>query len=224
MTAIVFDLDGTLVESAPGIQKVANRLMDEIGLAPLDLAEVHKFVGAGTPVFLQRAFESREFLCSKQEFSRHLDRMSRLYEEAPGADSPPMPGADAVLRALHKKGCELALCTNKWEAPTRVILSAHDWSGLFEAVIAGDTLAERKPDPAPLIAAAEHLRKRPVFYVGDSDIDAETAEAAGIPFLIFTEGYRRKELSELTHAATFSDFTELPTLIGQMAGWVQGEQ
>ena len=61
------------------------------------------------------------------------------------------------------------------------------------------------------------LRKRPVFYVGDSDIDAETAEAAGIPFLIYTKGYRRKEINELTHAAAFSDFAELPALVGQMA-------
>ena len=101
MTAIVFDLDGTLVESAPGIQKVANRFMDEVGLAPLELTEVHKFVGAGTPVFLQRAFKSRGFDCSEQEFSRHVERMFELVAEAPGTDSPPMPGADAALRALH---------------------------------------------------------------------------------------------------------------------------
>ena len=217
MTAIVFDLDGTLVESAPAIQKIANRLMDEIGLAPLDLAEVREFVGAGTPVFLERTFKSRQFRCGEQDFSRYLKRMSELYEAAPGADSPPMPGADTVLRALHNAGCRLAVCTNKWEAPTRVILRAHDWDGLFEAVIAGDTLAERKPHPAPLLAAAERLRERPVFYVGDSDVDAETAEAASIPFLIYTKGYRRKGIDELAHAAAFSDFGELPGLIECLA-------
>ena len=135
-----------------------------------------------------------------------------------------MPGADAALRVLHNEGCELALCTNKWEAPTRVILRAHDWSSLFEAVIAGDTLARRKPDPAPLLAASERLSGRPVFYVGDSDIDAETAEAAGIPFVIYTKGYRRKDINELTHAATFSEFAELPMLISRMAGQIAGPQ
>ena len=146
MTAIVFDLDGTLVESAPGIQKVANRLDGRrLGWRRSTLGKSTSSSAPARLYFSSVHSNSREFSCSKQEFSRHLDRMSRLYEEAPGTDSPPMPGADAVLRALHKTGgCELALCTNKWEAPTRVILSAHDWSGLFEAVIAGDTLAERK--------------------------------------------------------------------------------
>ncbi len=214
MTAIVFDLDGTLIESDNAIRNVANDLMAELGLAPLTLAEVRSFVGAGSPIFLERAFSSRNFACDSAAFDGHYDRLMALYASAPGDANVPMPGVPDVLNLLHDSGHRLGICTNKSARPTQVVLDAHGWTPLFKTVVAGDTLPERKPDPRPLIEAARRLESTPIVYVGDSDIDAATALAADIPFLLYTEGYRTADVHQLPHQAAFSDYRQLPDIIG----------
>ena len=217
MMSVIFDLDGTLVESAAAIRDVANQLMGELGLEPLTLPEVRSFIGAGTPIFLERALTSRDALPDRGMFSEHHSRLMALYNQAPGEANVPMPGADAVLRQLHSDGVRLGLCTNKSAGPTETVLRANAWSELFSTVIAGDTLPERKPDPTPLREAARRLELTPAFYVGDSEYDATAAAAANMPFLLYTEGYRKSEISDMPHAATFSDFAALPDLITDLA-------
>ncbi len=218
MTAVVFDLDGTLVESDGAIRDVANALMAELGIEPLTLEEVRSFVGAGSPIFLERAFAARSFGYDSAAFDGYYDRLMALYAQAPGEANVPMPGADAALRALAAAGHPIGLCTNKSEAPTRLVLEAHGWTPLFKSVIAGDTIPQRKPDPTPLVEAARRLETTPVVYVGDSDVDATTAAAAGVPFLLYTEGYRKADVADLPHAASFSDYGALPDLIREVAG------
>ncbi len=217
MTAIIFDLDGTLVESDGAIRDVANGLMRELGLEPLTLEEVRSFVGAGSPIFLQRAFAARDFGYDSAAFGGYYDRLMALYSQAPGDANIPMPGAADVLRQLHGDGHDLGLCTNKSETPTQHVLDAHGWTPLFKTVIAGDTLPERKPDPTPLLEAARRLETTPILYVGDSDVDAQTAQAAGIPFLLYTEGYRKSAVRDLPHTAAFSNYAELPDLIASVS-------
>lgn len=218
MTAVIFDLDGTLVESAPVIRDVANRLMAEIDLPQLELADVHKFVGEGTPVFLERALKKFEVAYSDAEFDAWHTRLKALHSEAPGAASLAMPGVDDALAVLHRRGDTLGVCTNKPEAATHNVLKARGWDRLLSAVIAGDTLAQRKPDPEPLLETARRMKATPVVFVGDSETDAATAEAAGVPFLLYTKGYRKSDTSELVHAAAFSDFAELPGLVERIGG------
>ena len=218
MTAVIFDLDGTLVESDGAIRDVANGLFTELGLEPLSLDEVRSFVGAGSPIFLERAFGARDFGCDGAAFSGHYDRLMTLYAESPGAANVPMPGADVVLRDLASAGHPIGLCTNKSAIPTQNVLEAHSWTPLFKTVIAGDTLPERKPDPTPLLEAARRLEGSSTVYVGDSDVDAATAAAAGIPFILYTEGYRKAAVEALPHAAAFSDYARLPELIEAVAG------
>lgn len=90
------------------------------------------------------------------------------------------------------------------------------WRGFFPVVIGGDSLPQRKPDPAPLLAAAAGL-DGPVLFVGDSEVDAETALAAQVPFLLFTEGYRKAPVSALPHAARFARYSDLPALVARLA-------
>lgn len=213
MSAVIFDLDGTLVESAPAIRDIVNRLMDEIGLARLDVAEVRSYVGNGAAVLLERALAARDASCTGERFAGHLERLLVFFDEAPAAANAPMPGVDDALRSLHAAGVRLGVCTNKPEAPTRQVLEVHGWDKLFGAVVAGDTLAQRKPDPAPLHEVARRLAAQPVFYVGDSDVDAATAAAAEIPFLLYTEGYRKAAIEALPHTVAFADFGALPGLL-----------
>ena len=214
MTAVIFDLDGTLVESAPVIRDVANKLMAEISLPPLQLGDVRSFVGEGTVVFLERALQHHGAAASSaQQFEAWHDRLKQLHAEAPGGDNLAMPGVDAVLGTLHKRGDALGVCTNKPEAATRNVIAARGWAEILTTVIAGDTLAQRKPDPEPLLEAARRMQAQSVVFVGDSETDAATAAAAGMPFLLYTEGYRKSGIDALPHTAAFSDFAELPALI-----------
>lgn len=216
MTGIVFDLDGTLAESAPAICAIANELMAELGLPPLDVDEARSYVGNGAARFLERALEVRGG-CSPEDFKVHFARFTALYEAAPPEANEPMPGAGEALRALAAAGHRLALCTNKPMVPTRSLLKAFGWEDLFAVVIAGDSLPERKPHPAPLLKAAADLDEPAPLYVGDSEVDAATAEAANVPFVIYARGYRQTPLEEITHAASFDTFGELPGLIDTLA-------
>lgn len=214
MTGIVFDLDGTLVDSAPDIRAAVNTVMAAEGAPALDLPTVISFIGNGLPrlvelviahLALDPADQTRLTAAVLAEYNRAPATLSRLY-----------PHAEATLRALRQSGHAMALCTNKPEAPARAILAAFGVDGLFDAVIGGDTLRQRKPDPAPLMAAAGALGTGPVLYVGDSEVDAQTASAAALPFALFTEGYRKTPADQLPHTARFADFRDLPGITARL--------
>ncbi len=209
---VVFDLDGTLVDSAAAIRDIANIQMTELGLAPLDLAEARSYIGNGAPTFLQRALKARHAE-NEAKFAARLHRFEELYATAPGDANIPFPGCTEAMRALSAEGHRLALCTNKPAAPTEVVLAAHGWRDLLATVVTGDTLPEKKPHPAPLIEAWRRAGGGPVVYVGDSEVDAATAEAAGIPLLLYAKGYRKVPLGDLVHAAAFDDFADLKALV-----------
>ncbi len=212
--SIVFDLDGTLVESAPAIRDIANALMVELNLPALDLSETRHYVGNGAARFLEQALEARSALIP-EEFADRLSRFMVLYAEAPPEANRPMPSCEAAMKELAANGHRLAICTNKPMAPTRALINALGWQNLVSVVIAGDTLPERKPHPAPLLKAMAELKQPFTLYVGDSDVDAATAEAARVPFFLFTEGYRKRPVNELTYTAKFRSFEELPALVAR---------
>ncbi len=209
---LVFDLDGTLIDSAPAIMRVGNRLLDELGLAALDLPETRSFIGAGARIFVERALAARGMAPERIAEDVH-GRFDDLYTLADPAENRPFPGVDAALLGFAKAGVELGLCTNKPAAPTRAVIEAMGWRDLFSATISGDSLPVRKPDPAPLRRAASDLDCAQVLYIGDSEVDAATAANAKLRFLLFTEGYRRTPIEELPHAAHFSDYAQLPKLV-----------
>ena len=210
---IVFDLDGTLIHSAPDIQAAANAALAAEGAAPLDLPTTISFIGNGVPKFAERAVRLRglgdgaELRVSRAMlafFDRNPAQHSRLYD-----------GLEALLPALRDAGHRLGVCTNKPEAPARAILDIMGISGLFDVVLGGDSLPVKKPDPAPLHAAFEALGEGARLYVGDSEVDAETAERAHVPFALFTEGYRKRPVEALTHRLAFADFAALGDFIEQ---------
>lgn len=210
---LVFDLDGTLIDSAGAIMAVGDRLLAERGLAPLDLAETKRYIGSGAAKFVERALAAR----GVSVFGGAYERFEALYADADPRDNIPYEGVYAAIRALRDAGHPLAICTNKPGAPTAHAIDALGWSGLFDAVVAGDTLAVRKPDPAPLVEAGRRLGVATVLFIGDSEVDAETAARAGVPFLLFTEGYRKSPVDALTHRAAFSRYADLSALIASIA-------
>lgn len=213
MRAAVFDLDGTLVDTAPDIRAVANAVLAAERLGPpLTMAETRGFVGDGTAVFVERMLLARAGVAEPARAARALARFLALYDDAVVL-SRPYPGAAAALVRLEGAGFALALCTNKPERPARALLAHLGLARHFALVVGGDSLPARKPDPAPLRHAVAALGAGVAALVGDSEVDAATAAAAGLPFVLHTEGYRRTPVAAIAHAAAFADFAALPGLL-----------
>jgi phosphoglycolate phosphatase len=208
---VAFDLDGTLVDSVPDIHGVANEVLALEGAEPLTLAEARGFVGRGAANFVAQMRGVRGI--ADREQGRLLEAYLERYEGAVGR-TVVFPGVVDALQALVDAGCVLALCTNKPERPTAAVLAHFDLARFFGVVVGGDTLTVAKPDPAPLHAAFDRVGvDAPRVFVGDSEVDCDTAKAAGVPFLLFTEGYRKTPVGDLVHAAAFADFAELPGVV-----------
>ncbi|WP_224814669.1 phosphoglycolate phosphatase [Hasllibacter sp. MH4015] len=215
MARIVFDLDGTLIDSAPDIRLAANGALEGTGAAPLSLAETRGFVGAGAAIFVTRMMAARGL-----PDGMHGDLLHRFVARYEGAVhlTEIYPGAAEVLAELKGQGHRMGLCTNKPIAPTRAVLAHLDLARFFEVVIGGDSLSVRKPDPAPLRAALDALGEGVPIYVGDSEVDAETALRADVAFMLYTQGYRSTPVDELAHHAAFADWSEVPGLVTDLTG------
>ncbi|MCI2399883.1 phosphoglycolate phosphatase [Aliiroseovarius subalbicans] len=204
---IVFDLDGTLIDSAPDLQAATNRMLADQGCASLDLATITSFVGNGLPKLVERAMRA-----SGLDMTEH-PRLSALtleyYNQDPATLSQLYPGLKALLTALKAAGHRLGVCTNKPFEPAVAILVEMGLEDHFDVVVGGDTLAVKKPDPQPLLHSLVKLGDGPALYVGDSEVDAETAARAGVDFALFTEGYRKTPIEDLPHAFAFDHFDKL---------------
>lgn len=211
MSAIVFDLDGTLVHSAPDIAAAANRMLDEAGQPPLDMETAISFVGHGIPRFVEQVMA--HYGIDPAQHTAMTARMLVHYTAHPADLTRPYPGVVATLEVLRAQGHTLGICTNKYHAQSVQILDALDLAQYFDVVIGGDSLPVKKPDPAPMHAAFAALPGVPLLYVGDSETDAETARRAGQRFALFTEGYRRAPVADLPHDFAFDDFTALPAFV-----------
>ncbi|SMX47381.1 phosphoglycolate phosphatase [Maliponia aquimaris] len=208
-TTIAFDLDGTLIDSAPHIHHGVSLALAEMGLPGLATETTKGFVGRGLPILLQRVLDH---IGAPQTLHSDLsERVMVHYVNQPSDPASIYPGVLDALTALAQAGHRLTLCTNKPYEATRAALRDTGLAPFFDIVIGGDSLPSRKPDPAMLRAALDGADS--ALYVGDSEIDAETAERAGIPFLLYTEGYRKTPVEQLTHAARFSHWRDLPELV-----------
>jgi phosphoglycolate phosphatase len=134
---------------------------------------------------------------------------------APAVLTRPYPGVVEALRDLRALGHPLGICTNKALQPTEEILDALDLRGFFDAVIGGDSLPQRKPDPAPLHACFAALGA-PLVFVGDSEVDADCAARAGIRFALFTGGYRKAPVADLPHDLAFDDHAQMVAALGAL--------
>lgn len=210
MARIVFDLDGTLIDSHPDIHALANRILAPLDLPPLTRAESRSFIGNGASVFVERMRAARSI--PETEHARLLSEFLSGYADAHGLTTL-YPGVAQALETLARAGHRLGLCTNKPLHPARQVLAHLGIGDRFGILIGGDSLPVRKPDPAPLRAALAGLGEGPAVFVGDSEVDAETAARATVPFLLFTRGYRTTPCTGLTHHAAFDDHAELPVLV-----------
>ncbi|WP_170763808.1 phosphoglycolate phosphatase [Ruegeria lacuscaerulensis] len=212
---IMFDLDGTLVDSLPDLAAAVNRMLQDAGVAPLSQGTVKQFVGNGLPKLVERVIRHCDL-----PLNRHaeLSRLTLAHYNAASSDKTAVyPGVPQALDQLRQMGCVLGVCTNKPEAPARHVLEALDLAHHFDAVLGGDSLHTRKPDPALLEASFDAVRSSGLrLFVGDSEVDAETAQRTQVPFLLFTNGYRKSPVAEIPHTASYRDTSTLPALVTEV--------
>lgn len=219
--AILFDLDGTLVDSVPDLAAATDAMLVELGRPPAGEAQVREWVGNGAERLVKRALTGemdgepsaaeleRAFPLFMAQYQQHLYGQSRLY-----------PGVKECLADLRERGLALGLVTNKPERFIAPLLTALGIAEDFAVVVGGDTLAQKKPHPAPLLHAAQQLSVEPAaaLMVGDSRNDVLAARRAGMSVVCVPYGYNHGEDIHLTSPdAVVEDLRELAGLLKSIA-------
>src|SRR5690606_14282545 len=185
--AVLFDLDGTLIDSAVGIAEAVNRTLLALGHAAQDESTVRSWIGDGARLLLRRALDhAGATLPDGDGFEAAYALLMRHYGDSLPRQAVAYPGAAQALRDLRADGVRVALCTNRPARFIAPLLQALGWEDCFEAVVGGDTLPERKPDARPLLHIAESfgLGAAQCLMVGDSRTDADAAAAAAMPLAL----------------------------------------
>lgn len=191
LRAVLFDMDGTLLDTAPDMVNALNALRRERELAPLPYELVRSAVSHGAARVVRLGFES----VVEPEFAQLQQRFLQIYRGALSTHSRLFPGMEAVLDELDSRGLKYGIVTNKAAWLTEPLLEQLHLRSRFGCVVSGDTTAERKPHPMPLLHAAALLGVAPeaCVYVGDAQRDVEAAHAAGMPALVANYGYLRAD-------------------------------
>jgi phosphoglycolate phosphatase len=200
---VAFDLDGTLADTAPDLAAALNHTLGKLGRPAVDPEAVRHLVGHGARALLRRALNDEELV------ERGLPIYLDYYAANICVGTRRYPALEPTMDDLARRGTKLAICTNKPERLTLLLVDALGWTGRFAAIIGADTLPVRKPDPRPLREAIARAGGGRAAFVGDSITDAETARAAAIPFVAVSFGFSDRPVSELGADAVIDDYAEL---------------
>jgi len=216
--AVVFDLDGTLIDSACDIADTLNTCLAGEGIAPFDDPTVVTMIGGGARVLVERALVRIDRSDDVALLERLTANFTTRYAALGAGRSVPFPGAVELLTELSSAGIDLGICTNKPYAITRVVLDDLDLARWFGAVVGETRDLPRKPHPAMLLAALEGLSASPLdaVMVGDSAADIGTARAAGVPVVAVSFGYTTTPPGELGADLLIDRLADLPTALARL--------
>jgi phosphoglycolate phosphatase len=216
---VVFDLDGTLVDTAPDLVDTLNFILAREGLPLLPYDEARTLIGGGAKSMLARGLAADGRKPSTEDLERTFAEFIDHYSAHIADRSRPFPGLEATLDRLAADRFHLAVCTNKLELLSVKLLSALGLAGRFSAICGQDTFGVQKPDPAILrkTIAAAGGRTDAAVMIGDSETDVRTARAAGIPIIAVDFGYTPRPVAEFNPDRVISHFNDLPEAIAEFS-------
>ena len=214
-SVLVFDLDGTLVDTAPDLHATLNVILGNYGRPLLDLGQVRNLVGEGARRLVERGFAMTGAPLAPEQLKTAIAEYLAYYGDNISVLSQPFPGVTTALDGFKTAGYRLGVCTNKTERLSRKLLSEIDFLPYFDALLGGDTLPVCKPDPMHLLSTLEALgaRREEAVMIGDSPVDVATAKAAGVPVIAVDFGYTRIPAAELGADAVISAYVDLPAAV-----------
>ncbi len=216
---LVFDLDGTLVDTAPDLAAATNHVLRQRGLEPIDPKEIRPFVGHGALRMIEEALQAHGQVLSQRELYDLFEVFIVYYAANISVHSRPYDGVIAALKNFRTAGATLAVCTNKLESHARLLLDALGMIKHFSAITGRDSLGAYKPDPKHLtgtIALASGDASRSIM-IGDSETDIATAKAAGIPVVAVDFGYSMEPVQSFAPDIVISHFNQLHDAVARLS-------
>jgi len=209
---VVFDLDGTLADTALDLTASLNHALEGLGRTSIPAEDVRRMVGHGARALLHKGLAATGAV-DDALIEQAFPLLVRYYEDHIADHTRPFDGVEAALDALDAQGVKLAICTNKLETLSLDLVAALGWQSRFAAIVGGDTLPQRKPDPAPVHEAIGRAGGGSAVFVGDSISDTDAARAAGIPCVALTFGFSDRPADQLGATALIDHYDQLlPTL------------
>jgi phosphoglycolate phosphatase len=215
---VVFDLDGTLVDTAPDLIDTLNLVFRREGLAEVPFEQGRTLIGGGAKPMIERGLALQGRRCTPADISRLYEHYLGHYAEHIADRSRPFPGLVGALQALERRNCRLAVCTNKLEWLSLRLLDALGLTARFAAICGPDTFGVQKPDPDVLRRTVSAARGDPrvAVMVGDSETDIATARRAGIPVVAVDFGYTATPVAQLGPDRVISHFDALPAALDEL--------
>lgn len=216
---IVFDLDGTLVESAPDLLNALNHVVVPLGLEPVKLDDIRTMIGHGAKAMIREALNRAERSLAEEEIHELWNAFLDFYRDNIAVDSHAFEGVEAALEELRQAGARLAVCTNKTQALSDQLLDTLKLSQYFKAVIGADSVPDKKPDAGHLLTAVQEAGGDPdrSLLVGDSRTDEKAALNAGLPFIFVPFGYEQDAAKDINCVAVLHQYSELFSLVLKVA-------
>jgi len=213
--AIVWDLDGTLVDSAPDLATALNALLNEQGQQGHAVENVRPMIGHGVPKLIERGFRAAGAPLDAAAIDALVPRFIEIYSACATDSTRLVPHAREVLNHFYQAGVRQGLCTNKPYSVTRLIVGSLDISGFFQSIVGGDSTAAKKPHPLPLLTCLEELETRPAdaVMIGDSGADVGAARAAGVPVILVPDGYTGAPAVSLGADYVVAGLADIPSSI-----------
>jgi len=210
--ALIFDLDGTLIDSAPDLHAAAVRMLVPMGRREPSVTEVALMIGDGVPKLVERCFAATGDIPPEDEFATHVKAFISDYEPRSAELTTVFAGTIDALKAIKSKAIKTVICTNKPYGATMQILKKLELEQYFDAVIGGDTIAGvKKPDPRHLAAGLDAIgaAKETAAMVGDNANDVNAAHALGIPVILLSHGYTKVPVDQLGAESVIDNFADL---------------
>lgn len=219
--AILFDLDGTLVDTAPDLLGALNVALEAAGAEPVDMGRLRNLIGQGARRMIERGLRENGIASTERQMDGLIELFLDHYGRHVADHSRPFPGAVEALDRLAEAGIRLGICTNKFEALSVQLLETLGLSKYFDAVAGADTFAVRKPDGRHLLHTLERmgLDAAGALMVGDSETDVLAARSAALPVIGVTFGYTDRPIETFSPDAVISHFDDLAAAIDTVTGW-----